>query len=64
MLSVAENLIWHLKNKSSDGKMRCLVDYVSMGCWPDFAIDLYNLRLGLSTDGFNPFSNLSSKYSC
>jgi len=32
-------------------------------CWPDFAEDARNLRLGLATDGFNPFSNMSSSYS-
>jgi hypothetical protein len=31
-------------------------------CWPDFAEDPRNLRLGLTTDGFNPFSNMSSSY--
>ncbi|XP_042423229.1 uncharacterized protein LOC122010821 [Zingiber officinale] len=32
--------------------------------WPDFASDPRNLRLGLATDGFNPFGDLSSIYSC
>ena len=32
-------------------------------CWPDFVEDARNLRLGLATDGFNPFSNMSSSYS-
>ena len=32
--------------------------------WPTFANEARNLRLGLSTDGFNPFGNLSSTYSC
>jgi len=31
--------------------------------WPNFAEDPRNLRLGLATDGFNPFSNMSSSYS-
>ncbi|GJY09752.1 transposon protein, CACTA, En/Spm sub-class [Tanacetum coccineum] len=29
---------------------------------PPFARDLRNIRLGLATDGFNPFGNLSSSY--
>ncbi|KAK2641304.1 hypothetical protein Ddye_023067 [Dipteronia dyeriana] len=29
-----------------------------------FALDPRNLRPGLATDGFNPYSNLSSTYSC
>jgi len=32
-------------------------------CWPDFVEDARNLRLGLATYGFNPFSNMSSSYS-
>jgi hypothetical protein len=30
---------------------------------PDFAADPRNLRLGLATDGFNPFGNMSNSYS-
>ena len=32
--------------------------------WPDFSMDPRNLRFGIATDGFNPFSSLSSRYSC
>ena len=32
--------------------------------WYEFVMDSSNLRLGLATDGFNPFSNMSSRYSC
>jgi len=31
---------------------------------PKFALDPQNVRLGLYTDGFNPFINSSSSYSC
>jgi hypothetical protein len=31
--------------------------------WPEFSKDERNLRLGLATDGFNPFGNMSSSYS-
>jgi hypothetical protein len=31
--------------------------------YPDFADDCRNIRLGLATDGFNPFGNMSTKYS-
>jgi hypothetical protein len=31
---------------------------------PDFASDARNVRIGLATDGFDPFSNNSSPYSC
>lgn len=32
--------------------------------WPSFASDSRNLRLGLSSDGFNSFGDLSSRHSC
>ncbi|KAL6289176.1 hypothetical protein ACE6H2_006686 [Prunus campanulata] len=32
--------------------------------WPDFGNMPRNLRLALSSDGFNPHSSLSSRYSC
>ncbi|KAL8118869.1 hypothetical protein AgCh_016384 [Apium graveolens] len=31
--------------------------------YPDFAIDSKSIQMGLASDGFNPFSNLSSSYS-
>ena len=32
-------------------------------CWPYFARDPRNIRLGLATDGFNPLGNMRSSYS-
>ncbi|XP_020272160.1 uncharacterized protein LOC109847335 [Asparagus officinalis] len=65
---MAKDLRWHFDNKSTDGKMRHPVDSLAWDLvndkWPSFAADPCNLRLGLATDGFNPFSILSSKYSC
>ena len=64
---MAENLRWHHNNRSRDGKMRHPVDSVAWDLvnaeWPSFSNEERNLRLGLSTDGFNPFSNLSTTYS-
>ncbi|XP_075475397.1 uncharacterized protein LOC142506126 [Primulina tabacum] len=37
-----------------------LVDHM----WPDFESEPRNLRLALAADGINPYSNLSSRYSC
>jgi len=31
--------------------------------YPEFGSDPRNLRLGLATDGMNPYGNLSSKHS-
>ncbi|XP_074573987.1 uncharacterized protein LOC141830448 [Curcuma longa] len=63
-----EDLIWHSKHKSQDYMMYHPVDSVAWDTinhkWPAFASDPRNLRLGLATDGFNPFGDLSSRYSC
>ncbi|CAL2238045.1 unnamed protein product [Prunus armeniaca] len=32
--------------------------------WPEFGNEPRNLRLALSSDGFNPHSSLSTRYSC
>ncbi|CAA7025078.1 unnamed protein product [Microthlaspi erraticum] len=65
--SLAKDLRWHFSNRSSDGKLRHPVDsvtWVSMDAkYPSFAAEQRNLRLGLSTDGFNPFSMKTSRYS-
>ncbi|XP_073152539.1 uncharacterized protein [Henckelia pumila] len=65
---MAEDLIWHADHKSQDHMMRHPVDSVAWDTinhkWPDFSSDPRNLRLGLATDGFNPFGDLSSRYSC
>jgi hypothetical protein len=37
-----------------------MIDYK----WLDFAAENRNLRLGLSADGINPHSSMSSRYSC
>ncbi|XP_042448877.1 uncharacterized protein LOC122033755 [Zingiber officinale] len=64
----AEELTWHSNHKSQDHMMRHPVDSVAWDTinhkWPDFASNPRNLRLGLATDGFNPFGDLSSRYSC
>ncbi|XP_010475417.1 PREDICTED: uncharacterized protein LOC104754830 [Camelina sativa] len=64
---MAEDLRWHYTNASEDGTMRHPVDSIS---WahvndklPDFAAEPRNLRLGLSTDGMNPFAIQNTKYS-
>ena len=64
----AELMRWHAEERrTEDGKMRHPAD----GCqWRNidrrfkrFAKEIRNLRLGLSTDGMNPFGNMSSKHS-
>ncbi|XP_013608082.1 PREDICTED: uncharacterized protein LOC106314807 [Brassica oleracea var. oleracea] len=57
-----------VSQKSTDGKLRHPVDSVTWQSmndkYPAFAAEERNLRLGLSTDGFNPFSMKNSRYSC
>ena len=64
----AEALRWHFTHKSEGGKMNLPVDSPAWDLvnekWPMFVNDPRNLRLGLATDGINPFRNMTSKYSC
>ncbi|XP_021305311.1 uncharacterized protein LOC110431053 [Sorghum bicolor] len=64
----SEEVRWHkLKRKHNEKEMTHPADGKAWEdfdkCWPNFAEDAQNLRLGLATDGFNPFSNMSSSYS-
>ncbi|XP_020422932.1 uncharacterized protein LOC109950000 [Prunus persica] len=59
---------WH-KNKRVDdeGVMRHPADSIAWKefdkMYPEFAEEPRNIRLGLATDGFNPFGNMSTSYS-
>jgi hypothetical protein len=57
----AQEAKWHkLKRDSSEKEMSHPADGEAWQdfdrVYPDFAEDARNLRLGLATDGFNPFS--------
>ncbi|CAL9010983.1 unnamed protein product [Prunus brigantina] len=64
----AKSLTWHAARKSIDGRMSHPADSPSWKLlddkWPEFGNEPRNLRLALSSDGFNPHSSLSSRYSC
>ncbi|KAL6499113.1 hypothetical protein OROHE_026287 [Orobanche hederae] len=64
----SKNLTWHATGRNKDGLMRHPADAATWKFvdekWPEFGADPRNLRLALSSDGFNPHSSLSSKYSC
>ncbi|KAM3289638.1 hypothetical protein P3S67_017927 [Capsicum chacoense] len=66
-LKTADSLRWHDEERSKDGKLRHLADGQAWkhfdSLYPDFALDSRNLRLGLSTNGFNPFRSMSISYS-
>ena len=64
----AENLRWYCDQRNSDSRyLRHPADSPQWkkvdSVFPEFASDPRNLRLGLCTDGFNPFGSVSSKHS-
>ena len=61
-------MTWHARHGSEDGVMRRAVDsyqwkYVNWKWNAEFAYEDKNLRLGLATDGVNPFSIKRSTWS-
>ena len=63
----ADSLRWHEEERSKDGKLRHPADGLAWKDFdrvhPDFAQDCRNVRLGLSSDGFNPFRTMSISHS-
>ena len=63
----ASFLTWHARHVSEDGIMRGAVDSYQWKFvdwkYPEFANEPRNLRLGLATDGVNPFSIKRSTWS-
>ncbi|RHN45055.1 hypothetical protein MtrunA17_Chr7g0226101 [Medicago truncatula] len=64
---VAESMRWHHKGRLNDGSLRHPADSLA---WKDFAerypmfsSDARNVRLGLASDGFNPFKTMSINHS-
>lgn len=60
-------MLWHHANTSKDDVMRIPADgeawkHVDRE-YPEFAAEHRNIRFGLASDGFNPFSQQSTKYS-
>ncbi|KAI5335862.1 hypothetical protein L3X38_025996 [Prunus dulcis] len=66
--ATAKSLTWHAARKSIDGQMSHPADSPSWKLlddkWSEFGNEPRNLRLALSSNGFNPHSSLSSRYSC
>ncbi|CAL2247277.1 unnamed protein product [Prunus armeniaca] len=68
---VPAKVVWYfppIPRKSVDGQMSHLADSLSWKLvddkWSEFGKEPRNLRLAVSSDGFNPHSSLSSKYNC
>ena len=64
----AKNLTCHANDRIVDGKLRHPADSPAWKKidwkWLEFGNEPRNIRLGLSADGINPHTSLSSKYSC
>ncbi|XP_074299529.1 uncharacterized protein LOC141630650 [Silene latifolia] len=63
----AEYMLWHQKGRNKDGRLRHVADSPQWRkidrTFPDL-VEPRNLRLGLCTDGINPFGTLSTQHSC
>ena len=63
----AKYMRWYINKRVDDGIMRHSADSEEWKEFdlqhPDFALESHNVRLGLATDGFNPFGNMNNNYS-
>ncbi|XP_042441186.1 uncharacterized protein LOC122026513 [Zingiber officinale] len=63
----ASHMRWHSESRTKDGYMRYPADSPAWQTFdhkhPEFAKDPRNIRLGLASDGFNPFKNMSTTHS-
>ncbi|KAK9054123.1 hypothetical protein SSX86_025200 [Deinandra increscens subsp. villosa] len=63
----AELLRWHSDERVIDGKLRHVADSPQWRTidkkYPEFGKETRNIRFGLSSDGINPFGNMSSRHS-
>nr|XP_015619500.1 uncharacterized protein LOC107279728 [Oryza sativa Japonica Group] len=64
---LATHMRWHKEKLVDDGYKRHPANSKEWkdfdGKFSSFALDARNIRLGLASDGFNPFGNMSSSYS-
>lgn len=63
----AESMLWHVKERPTDGALRHPADGQAWkdfnSRYPNFAKEPRNVRLGLASDGFNPFRTMSISHS-
>ena len=64
----AKNMRWHKEKRVEElGVLRHPADGRAWKhfdeLYPDFAVDSRNVRMGLASDGFNPFSNMTTTHS-
>ena len=64
----SNHMTWHVSNHCRDGYMAHPVDSEAWKHFsrthPSFASDPRNVRIGLCTDGFNPFGKFGTPYLC
>ncbi|XP_022032180.1 uncharacterized protein LOC110933258 [Helianthus annuus] len=63
----AKLLRWHSDSRVKDGKLRHVADSPQWrnidNMFSEFGNEIRNIRFGHSSDGFNPFGNMSSRHS-
>jgi len=63
----AKDLTWHANGRNCDGMLRHPTDSSQWKkidrLYPNFGKEARNLRLGLASDGMNPYGSLSTQYS-
>jgi hypothetical protein len=63
----APHMRWHAEGRTKDGVLRHPADGQAWKSFdnlhPEFAADSRNVRLGLCSDGFNPFGKMSTSHS-
>ncbi|XP_020082508.1 uncharacterized protein LOC109706120 [Ananas comosus] len=63
----AKDMRWHEEGRVKDGLLRHPADGKAWRAfdehYPDFSSDSRNVRLGLASDGFNPFRTMNTTYS-
>ena len=63
----AKDLTWHANGRNFDGMVRHLADCSQWKkinhLYPDFGKEAINLRLGLASNGMNPYGNLGTQHS-
>nr|GEX02948.1 hypothetical protein [Tanacetum cinerariifolium] len=64
---IAKDMRWHDTGRTKDGKLRHLADGLAWSAFNDrylqFTSDPQSVRLGLASDGFNPFGTMSTSHS-
>ena len=64
---IASFMKWHVEGRTKDGRMRHPADTPVWQSFdyqnPEFAKDPRNVRLGLASDGFNPFKSMNVNHS-